>query len=316
MVAARSFILVEVIMSIFSLSLILGGIMSGALLMSEILGYSEDVAAARDRADQVFSIMRLPLDYCGYGLPPDADGYKAGFAPGSGKPFNWDGAISVIDAVVRIDDKRVVRKNGACRIVYSIPTTIRVKRETTASAGSVELHADGVPPFLEEVDAWKKPNSVRNWVIFGAMLPDRHPMWLRSIDKSGHGAVLTLQYDAWRHGIDETLYIPENETLNYVGATDMNVRIGEANWAFYVEDLRGGGNQPKEDGVVDARFEIDETKRLLKVWLLVRGNRLYTEVKTSGRPKGWPSEYAAGLPEGSRHYRLFTYTETFLLKNF
>jgi hypothetical protein len=309
----RSFILVEIVMSMFALSMIVGGIMSGTLLMAEISYFSEDSAIARDRADNVFSIMRLPADMCGYGMPRGAAEYKTAFRGGTGSPFNWEGVVDTLDIKVEIDNKSVWRTDASCRIVYGIPTKIYTKCETEVSGGSLNLRTDDSPGLLESVQLGK-PNSVKNWIISGSLTP-RRPMWLKTSSKSGPENILHLMYNE----PDEEpapMFIPENDRLFYMGAMDWRVLVTETDFVFYVNNLRGGGTQPVQNGVVDARFELDETKRTLKVWLLVRGDRMYSEVRTAGIPSGWPVEYSANIPTKARHYRLFAFSESFALKNF
>jgi hypothetical protein len=53
-------------MSIMALSMVTAGIMLSSLVIIEVRNYAEDVGTAQDRADQVFSILKLPLDHSGY----------------------------------------------------------------------------------------------------------------------------------------------------------------------------------------------------------------------------------------------------------
>ncbi|MDR3320866.1 MAG: hypothetical protein LBS93_00330 [Synergistaceae bacterium] len=313
-VTRRSFILVEIVISICAMSLVIAGIMSGALLIAEIGAFSEDTAAARDRAEDVFSIMRLPADMCGYGMPREKSEYRTAFRGGAGSPFDWEGAIKTFDISVKIDGRFIMRKNGGCRISYGIPTKIYVSREATASGGSLDLYTDDTPAFLDPVFTGN-PNSPKNWIISGSMTPFPCPMWLKTSSKSGSETILKLMYNEF-DGCPEAISIPENERLFYMGAMDWRALVTESDFVFYVNNLRGGGNQPRRDGIVDARFEVDGSNRVLKVWLLVRGDRRHSGVKTSGIPSGWPPEYAGDIPSEARHYRLLAFSESFGLKNF
>jgi hypothetical protein len=208
------------------------------------------------------------------------------------------------------------RKNGTCRIVYGIPSGVRTRAEAATSEDIFVLEMTGVPKLLELVHSGESPNSVKDWALFGSMLPECRPIWLAGVIADS-GASKKMRF-RWYKPLspDCEIYIPENDELFYLGAIECKVGIRNGEFLFYVNDFKGDGEQPRESGVVDIRFELDDSKRLLKVMLLVAGNIRYDEIKTKRTPTGWTEEYASDIPESARHYRLFAYTELFGLKNF
>jgi hypothetical protein len=309
-----AFTLVEVLFAALTIPLVMASIITGTLFFTEIGSYAEDVCIAQDRAEHTFSLMKLPIDHSGYGLPKDASEYKAAFGSGLGKPFSWNGPMSVEDATVGGN----IRKNAACRIAYGIPSMVYVKSEVVTSSDTLELSASGMPDLLETTAGAKaKPSAVKNWVLAGSMLPYSRPFWITSAaDAAKNGKKLSLRWNK-PLGFSEEIFIPENDELFYLGAVECRVLASsDGDYIFYMEDYRGGGRQPRQEGVIDARFEIDSSKKMLKVHLLVRGERRYDEIKTTGTPVGWPEKYASDIPDLARRYRLFAFSESFALKNF
>ncbi|MDR0615708.1 MAG: hypothetical protein LBG29_02775 [Synergistaceae bacterium] len=312
--SSSAFILLEAIASLSILSMIAAGITTGAIAILEIGHYVADVGAAYDRADQVFSMLKRPADLCGYGMPGSAALYREAFANVSDKaPFSWDGAISIADTEI---SKGVYRKNGTCRIVYCLASGAHVMKDTTASADKFQLTAYGKGTILEWIEpASEKPTLLKNWVLFGSSLPLQHPMWIS--DKiEGYTSIkkLTLNWNK-PASADGSINFHRNDGLYYICAIECQVSAFGGDAIFYVKDFRGGGRQPKENGIIDARFRMDEGRKMLYVALLVRGDRRYEGIKTAGTPSGWPEEYAPDIPESARRYRLFAFAESYELKN-
>jgi hypothetical protein len=306
---------VEVVISVMVISLTAAGIMLGALAFLETGRYAEDVGAARERAEHVFSMIRLPLDHCGYGMPGDPYEYREAFSEIKLEPFLWDGAISVANAILSKAGGGGRRLNAACRIAFGLPSGVRVKKELPTSRDRIEVIAGEKPSLLEIVNTGDNPDSVKNWALLGAILPRRRPLWLDNSSKSAPGETILSFKQGGGSALQDGIFIPENDEIFYLGAICCYVDFFNDDYTFFITDFRGGGAQPKVKGVADARFELDDSKKLLKVTLLVRGNRRYDHVKTMGTPAGWPEKYASDIPASLRRYRLFAYTESFELKN-
>jgi hypothetical protein len=313
--ARRAFLLVEVIVSVMVISLTAAGIMLGALAFLETGRYAEDVGAARERAEHVFSMIKLPLDHCGYGMPSDPYEYRKAFSEIKLEPFSWGGAISINNVILSKAGGGGRRMDAVCRIAFGLPSGVRVKKEISASPDRLEVIAREKPSLLEIVGAGDNPDFVKNWALLGAILPRQRPLWLDNSSKSVSDETILLFKPGGGPISQDRVFIPENDEIFYLGAISCYVDFFEGDYAFFIRDFRGGGGQPKVAGVADARFELDDSKKLLKVTLLVRGNRRYDRVKTAGTPVGWPEKYAPDIPAPLRRYRLFAYTESFGLKN-
>ena len=78
-VRRSAFTLAELPLSALVASLVLMGLAAVAYHCVETLRYVEDLRASHIRAERVFSILRVPLEHCGYGMPADAEEYKRAF---------------------------------------------------------------------------------------------------------------------------------------------------------------------------------------------------------------------------------------------
>ena len=112
------------------------------------------------------------------------------------------------------------------------------------------------------------------------------------------------------------MFIPENDELFYLRAMECTIMKRDDDFAFVTNDYTGSGWQPRVTGVVDVRFELDGSGRLLNVMTLTRGKWRHDEIITKGTPQGWPAKYSSSIPEEARHYRLMTNRAAFALKNF
>jgi hypothetical protein len=307
-----AYFLMELAVTMSALFIMISGITHFALMVLETVNYIADTGAARERANQVFSILKLPADFCGYGLQKSVSLYKETFGDVNNfEPFSWDGPISVVDSAL----PSILRKNGTCRIAYGIPSSSAyIGMEASVSDDVFDLLTSGNPSLLEKA-SYDDPLTPKNWILVGSMLPNRRPMWLsKKIEDFAPYKKLTLKWVRPLSG-GSGISVHKNDALVYLSAIQCEVKQTGDDYTFYVKNYRGGGNQPREKGVIDVRFELDSGGKLIKVMLLVRGNRRYSDIKTKETPVGWPEKYASDIPVPARHYRLFAFSESFELKN-
>jgi hypothetical protein len=302
----------EFIIASLLASMLLTGLVLVIYLPLRITKRTDDVNAAQTRAEMVFSILRNPLEQCGYGMPKEETAYRNGFGA-SAAPFNWPGPISVSTAATAL----WTREKAVCKIAYGEETKIRTLADSVVSGDRMEVRVTGVPSMLEGSagDNYSK-NIVKNWVLSGAMMPDYRPLIQYAPPKKlpEGGAVLSLRLNSPLAGSD--MFIPENDELFYLRAMECTIMKRDDDYAFVTNDYTGSGWQPRVTGVVDVRFEMDGSGRLLKVITLTRGKWRYDEIVTGGLPKGWPEQYRSAIPDDARHYRLIASEATFALKNF
>ena len=87
------------------------------------------------------------------------------------------------------------------------------------------------------------------------------------------------------------------------------------NDCLYTKDFRAPGAQPRIKGILDIRFDQDKEKRLIKVYILARGDRLYdSSVEIEGREE-WPEEYIRQWEEKGSKYKLFASKSVWFLPN-
>jgi hypothetical protein len=266
----------------------------------------------------VFSILRQPLEQCGYGMPKDGLLFKDSFNIDGISPFSWKGAISITSAY--LDG---LRENGSCRIAYAISSNIRVKTESEASGDKIEVLATAAPPLLMTADFHGAATSVKNWAVFGAMLPNACPLWNSGVPKAVLGGTKLSFKRVSSPSSDANILIPENDELFYLRAMECRVwkkpddsGRGVTEYNFYTFDHMGTGWQPRVSGVIDARFELDPGGRLVRVMTLTRGNKRHNKKVSTQVPDGWPERYADSIPDDARHYVLLGRSASFELKNF
>ncbi|MDR1471055.1 MAG: hypothetical protein LBS75_00890 [Synergistaceae bacterium] len=291
-----------------------------AILMLRAMNLADDLNTAHNRAEMVFAILRQPIEQCGYGMPKNPSDFADSFNFPAIAPFNWKGAIST--APVYINE---MRENGSCRIAYAVSSNILVKAESETSGEKIEVIATGAPPLLKQADSLKGATSVKNWAVFGAMLPDCRPLRLSRAPKKVLGGT-SLSFD-WNRPVssDANILIPENDELFYLRAmecrvlkkqeedSDGNNRMG---YSFYTFDHMGTGWQPRVNGVIDIRFELDPGGRMIKVRTLTKGDTRHSKKVSPKIPDGWPEEYASAIPDDILHYVLVARSASFELKNF
>jgi hypothetical protein len=291
--------------------MLLFGLAAAIYLPLRMMRHADDVGTAQARAEMVFSILRKPLEQCGYGLPKNEADYRDAFRSAVA-PFNWPGPISVSDSKTNLGD----RKNGKCKITYAVRTAIRTIAEATTPSDRLEVRTSGIPSFMEgETDDDLKENQIESWVVFGSMLPYCLPA--RPYAKPGEppegGAVLSLMVNRNSPGY-EKISIPENDQLFYLRALECDVMKTNDDIVFATNNCTGSGWQPRVEGVVDIRFELDERGQMLRVLTLTKGKHKYPDIATRAIP-GWPEKYSADIPESARYYRLMKNEAYFALKN-
>ena len=306
-----AFSLIELLIGVALISLVFLGLVEVCFKSFEVLRYIEDVKGSQVRAERVLGLLRMPFDHCGYGMPKDAAGYKRAFGSMNIEPFNWDGPFSVAPYM----SGSLVREKGECRIAFGISTGERVMEEVNTSADRFWVKMSKKPDLLVKHGAGQAPMSVKNWLLFGAMLPDPCPLSFETLS-TGSGTSLEMKLGAAPPTRNE-VFIMQNEEAFYLRAFKCMVkRHSQGELTFYINDYAGNQVQPRVEGIIDARFEYGAANRFVTVRLLVRGEHRYGEIKTPGAVKGWPDEYTAEIPDDARQYRLFTYTARFGLKNF
>lgn len=303
--------LAEILAASFVGSVMLMGMACGMYLSIMLMRQMEDRDAARHRAEMVFAILKQPLEHCGYGLPKDAADYKYAFNA-QAAPFEWAGPLSVLSAPFPSE----TREEGMCRIAYAARTYERTKSQAIASSDTVEVTAKNAPKFLKKnTSDTEKELYIDNWILSGAMTPRCVPLMQYDPPKRLHDGNTALSFKINRPPGSGAFIIPENDELFYLRAMECRVRESGDDYIMFTKNFMENGMQPRVDGVIDMRFDLDKSGGFMRVWVLTRGNSRYQDVVTRGLPPGWPEKYAGGIPYEMRHYMLFASDATFALKN-
>jgi len=306
----RAFTLVELLVVLPLFALLTCGLARITVDFVELHSRLSDEAAARARANRVRSVLGGPIAHCAYGMPGDGAAYRNVF-PQSRDMVNsfytWPAPISAASSAVAFKE----RKNGACRIVYAIPSRLLTTKAALVSGDRFTVELTGKPTALDPVYPALKPNHTKNWAVFGSATPQTGPFWLAAFG----GANTVILRRAAAGGVLKQGIIPQNDELYYLRATEAKVSIYRgSDWALYTNNQDGSGRQPRVEGVVDARFAVSPSGRSVKVWLLVRGDRR-GKVKTA-IPAEWPAEFANDIPDEARLFNLYAFELTLGLRNY
>ena len=264
-------------------------------LTSEQLSSSLDKRTAVNRAQSAASLPKLPVFYCGYGMPSDAEDFKrAFFSQQNSEPFNWDGPISVLD--------RDGKKNAELRLVYGMPGYVAANYSYTKSGSVADVSLK--KQLAKDYDLiapcrFGKPSNVKNWILFGAMMPPASPLAVKNIA----GSVLRTQCSA------SGFVIPTGDEIYLLRA----VKVYCAGGALYTQDYRSSGAQPRVQGIEDLRFELDKEAGKLTMYILSRGNMSGTDVQPLNDADEWPDEYKTAA--ASCNCRLYASKITWSLPN-
>lgn len=288
-----AFILTEAVIACCLLILILTLTAEAVGTASLFYQKKRDLEMAESRAENILSMLRMPLYYCGAGLPSSAAEYKKAFNKKTSAPFSWNGPISVAD---EIDG----RKDAVLRITYGQPDNSYIIDFTTAGDYKNELHFDKAPPTEYLSLGYYNPSSfLKNWLA-APDGPGRIPFY--AVSQSGKK--LTVN-----NYMEKDLSFKKRTRLLYIRALESYARGG----IFYTNDFRTSGSQPRENGVIDARFRI--SGNMIRIYLLVRGeNKALADAGAQARLKSWPSEYPEKLK--SSEYPLYVFIYCLGLKNY
>lgn len=156
------FSLIEILLVVLIMGIVLG--MTGSLMggFFNMFEMSEDQSSARMRADNVFSILSMPIQNAGIGVPSEDVGdyfLKTKFnVPVS----NWETPIAIDNSLASSAGTFPVsvRSGDRMRIIYVVPTGV----QTTAA----------VPDFSTAASGYAAKGSIENVpIVFSSQIPSR-----------------------------------------------------------------------------------------------------------------------------------------------
>ena len=290
----RAFTLIELIIAVALAAAVTPPVSAALKNASRLYKICRDERIAERRAETVAAVLKMPLRHCGLGIPAEADEYKKAFGSKIVAPFNWDGPVSVIGGNGG--------KTNRLRIAYAFPEGSRAAEACrgTESVSSPLMTREPDKNYFD-MNLFDKSRSVKNWVLFPDTYPEKTPLTVTGMS----GRTLRL-----RSYTEEDYAIPEGASLYLFRALEC-WSDGEK---FYTNDFRTAGGQPRADGVIGARFELNGEKNLLTLCLMVRGE----ERGLSGEPvknRGCPDDFVAQWDAAAEPCALYAFRFVWRLPN-
>jgi prepilin-type N-terminal cleavage/methylation domain-containing protein len=268
----RGFTLVELLVTISIVMLIIPSFMYFFKTSLDRAVHYLDYRCAVTRISMAESLLRLPVYYCGYGMPLSADIFHESFGNIRSEPYYWDGPISVITYNGK--------QNALLRVVYGMPAN-----SVTASAfkydtlyKTIHMSKEFTPLYLT-ADFFGYTRSIRSWVLFGGMTPETMPLQIRNINGQN---LLVKSY------LNDKFMIPKGDELYLLSAMKIFVK----NDVLYTYDFKTTGEQPRVQGIMDMRFIVDKKLGKITAYVLARGNakRNYAGQKAINGAEACPPE--------------------------
>lgn len=278
--------LVELMISIVILLIISTPLLSTLRVSTNrMLSYTEFIKAYT-RTSRVEALLKAPLFYCGLGMPVSAIKYKQSFGNQKYAPFQWEGPISICRGPSGFD-------NSELRVSYARPGSIRLTEMTQSdtSEGEVKLHRS---PDLNEIGDTFSDNSsdTRNWVFFPTSIPPSAPYCVMGLSEK----VMTV-----KNGMGRPFSISKGDMVHNLRA----MTVYANNDVLYTKDFHTAGDQPRISGILDIRFDTDIKHKIVSVYILARGDRIYDSPQEIKGKEEWPEEYIRQWIEKDSKYKLY-----------
>lgn len=290
----RAFTLIELMIAVALAAAVTPPMAAALRNASRFYKICRDERVAERRAEIVAAVLKMPLRHCGLGIPAEADEYKKAFGSKIVAPFNWDGPVSVIGGNGG--------KTNRLRIAYAFPEG---SRAAEACRGTESVSSPLMTRELDknyfDMNLFDKSRSVKNWVLFPDAYPEKTPLTVTGLS----GRTLRL-----RSYTEDGYTIPEGASLYLFRALEC-WSDGEK---FYTNDFRTAGGQPRADGVIGARFELNGEKNLLTLCLMVRGE----DAGLAGeavKNRGCPGDFVALWASAPREYAVYAFRFVWNLPN-
>lgn len=292
----KAFSLIELVVSIGIMLIMTPLFISTVKIAVDRIDIDTEHMKAHKRISRAESLLKAPLFYCGFGMPVDASIYKVAFGSQKYDPFRWDGPISVKKGPSGFD-------NSELRVSFARPGSAKLTRMTQSETpdGVVNLHKY---PDQNEIGDTYSNNSpdVRNWVLFPTSFPPSTPFCVTGLT----GKTMSVNNNMGR-----SFSISGGDRVHHMRA----MCVYSLNDCLYTKDFRAPGAQPRIKGIMDIRFDLDIEKRLVKVYILARGDRLYDTPKEIEGREEWPEEYIRQWDEKGSKYKLFASKTVWYLPN-
>lgn len=288
-----AFTLAEMLVSLAVSAVVIGVLLSALASAARYWEHLADYRKAMERVAAVEAFLRMPAAYCGFGVPLEADRYKAAFWDMPHEPFNWEGPVSTGIASARLTGTFDRRADNALFITYAQWSDCRVSRRTKLDGKKGVMRLDRAPRTgkIEKIDRLRP--SCKSFVSFGSSIPNGAPLCVEKAE----GTSLTLSI---AHGLDVTVQKDDKMWLFRA------MTVFAYNDHLYTYDFSGSGRQPRLSGICDLRFSLDTTAQKLTVYIMARGDKKYSGRQRDRRIIEWPEEYCSDTFENKENYLIVT----------
>ena len=293
--ASPAFTLPEILIAIA-----IGGIVllaAVSFLFSFILNLeqTDEHTAAIQRAEMVLTILSSPVLQSGIGMPTETADFQDSLN-GLSAIAGWNGPVEVLTTT---------NVNDTIRIVYGVGTDLGLEEfgSDTVSDGEppVTLTLSGPPPAgTFSPDA---PESSKGWCLLPA---SDVPLRITAPLSNNTMSVTVASGSPLGTGFNRF------DQVHLLRRMEAGVTTG-ADPAFYTNDLMGGGEQPRVQGISGLHFEFDSDTGVISVVVLARGNKRHDEQITPSAPAGW--DPAWGFSTEDTHYRLSVLQTAWRIRN-
>jgi len=285
------FTLVEILIALAISSIILLVTVSSLYLYIFHFEQTDELTAARQRAETALAILNRPLLQAGMGAPRSADLFQEAFS-GLTAIDSWNGPVNVLSESTTGD---------ALEFTFAMPAGIGVE-----SADITTLTDDTVTSVLtlsETPDADSFSTSVtstKGWVLLPSTVV---PLRITA----ENGDLLTVAIAA---GSTQEAVIYQFDELQQLRA----MKVWSNGTSLYTEDLTmGSGQQPRVEGISGIHFSFSTDGRVLQVTLLARGTIRHEGQISSAPPSPWQTAW--GFSSEDRHYRLVAVSAAWRIRN-
>lgn len=278
--------LVELIISLVILLVISAPLIATLKVSTNKMLLYTEYLKAQTRISRVEALLKAPIFYCGLGMPVGALKYKQSFGNQKYEPFKWEGPISISRGKSTFD-------HSALSISYARPGNAKLTQiaQSDTSEGDVNLH---LPPDLNDIGIVFLNNSsdLRNWVFFPTSIPPSVPFCIAGLNDKE----MTI-----KNNMGRSFSISKGDRVHHLRA----MTVYAYNDSLYTNDFHAPGAQPRVKGIIDVRFDVDIEKRIVKIYILARGDKIYeTFHEIKGKEK-WPDEYIKPWIENGSRYQLY-----------
>lgn len=275
---SKAFTLTELLIAMLIVGIIAGATIGLLVTYLKQFEQSTELTAARQRGEMVFAILDAQVLHSGLGMPDETAAFQSAFA-GLGAISGWNAPVSVTSGDV-------------LQIVYAVPAGLAVTAEYELQAGtSQNIGLTGpIPANLLATGI----TCTKGWAIFPSL---GNPVKVTGI--SGSTLTILPTVDGHLAFFDE---------LHYIRAERVTIS-GEH---LYTEDVTNQSAQPRLEGIADLRFQWDASSRLLRCWVLARGDVRHNDLISPATLSDWPW---GTIPDEQRHYRLTVVQSVWRVRN-